>query len=435
MQLRGLVLRDPEVVQVVVESPIGMDARLDTELGRAVCDRVANARTVFLRRMLVGVRRAASLAKTAEGASDRAHVGDVDVAVDDERDEFTRELATQLIGGLPQILDRLRTGLGEQRGQLVLGQPPAVAGLGDRPGNGLPGDRPVTASTATAAWDERPVLCLDHIEHALGEPVGVQVLRMGTEPLRQRVAQWLQALTHLVRMRERMLGADVIAVRAQATEIRRPRRDQVRPRARQVRRNLDGDPRQQLLGDADQVDHVADRHGSRPPWRIDRWVRSQARPPIALGRLIGDICRLLSVVAAMRHEVLKNHLLEMTVLVMQLRERLERLDAIGGRLADADENPARERDPELAGGPNRRQPSRRVLGRRALVGSQARPGGLQHQPLRRGHLAESSQLLAAKDAEVGVGQDPGAQRLFADPHHVRHEVRVPEHASRSRTPG
>ena len=70
----------------------------------------------------VGVGRAASLAESAEGAADHADVGEVDVAVDDEGRPLPGQLGAQLVGGEPHLLDHLGAGLGEQRGQLVLGE-------------------------------------------------------------------------------------------------------------------------------------------------------------------------------------------------------------------------------------------------------------------------------------------------------------------------
>jgi hypothetical protein len=79
--------------------------------------------------VLVGVGRALALAEAAERAADDADVRDVDVAVDDEGHLVARELGAQLVGGLAQVLDRLGAPLGEQRGELVLGQRDAVAAL------------------------------------------------------------------------------------------------------------------------------------------------------------------------------------------------------------------------------------------------------------------------------------------------------------------
>ena len=74
----------------------------------------------------------------------------------------------------------------------------------------------------------------------------------------------------------------------------------------------------------------------------------------------------------MRDEVLQDHLLQVAVLGVHGGERLERRDALVLGLADADEDPARERDPQLAGGADRLQPARGMLRRRALVRDEVR---------------------------------------------------------------
>ena len=61
-----------------------------------------------------------------------------------------------------------------------------------------------------------------------------------------------------------------------------------------------------------------------------------------------------------------------------------------------DEDPARERDPQLAGGADRLQPPLRVLGRRALVGDEVGVDRLEHQPLRGGHLAQPREVVARR---------------------------------------
>ena len=93
----------------------------------------------------------------------------------------------------------------------------------------------------------------------------------------------------------------------------------------------------------------------------------QPRLPVALGDVGRDVGRLLAVVPAVRDEVLEDDLLQVPVLGVHRGERLERRDAVVLGLADPHEDPARERDPQLTGGADRRQAQRRVLRRRALV--------------------------------------------------------------------
>ena len=77
--------------------------------------------------------------------------------------------------------------------------------------------------------------------------------------------------------------------------------------------------------------------------------------------------------------------------------------------------------------PAQRIVSRRARGclrRRALVGDEVVAHRLEHQPLRRGDLAQPREVLARQDAEVGVRQQPALQRPLAGPHDVGGEVRV-----------
>ena len=105
---------------------------------------------------------------------------------------------------------------------------------------------------------------------------------------------------------------------------------------------------------------------------------------------------LTAVVALVRHEILEDDLLDVAVLGVHRGELLERLHALLLALPDPDEDPARERDPQLAGGADRLQPPRRVLGRRALVRDQSALDRLEHQSLRGGHLPQPREVDARR---------------------------------------
>ena len=121
VDLRRHLLRPPQPAAVVLERVVGVDAALHADLGRAELDRLADPLGELVGVDLVGVGRAAGLPEAAEGAADRADVGEVDVAVDDEGRDVAGELGAQLVGGGADLLDRLRPRLGEQRRQLVPG--------------------------------------------------------------------------------------------------------------------------------------------------------------------------------------------------------------------------------------------------------------------------------------------------------------------------
>ena len=115
--------------------------------------------------------------------------------------------------------------------------------------------------------NEAPVLQLDHVENALLHPLGVHVLRVDAEPLGQRIPPRRQLLPHLMRAGKGVLGRDVVAVRGEPPEVRRPRLDQLRPPVRQIRRHLDPDVRHQPLALLDQPLDVLDRHRRSPSRR------------------------------------------------------------------------------------------------------------------------------------------------------------------------
>ena len=157
------------------------------------------------------------------------------------------------------------------------------------------------------------------------------------------------------------------------------------------------------------------------------WSPLADRPPrsvVGALCLVGDLGRLGAVVARVRHEVLQDHLLEVAVLAVDLRERIESGHALLGRLSDADQDAARERDAQLAGRPDRVEPRGRVLRRRSLVDDEVGVDRLQHQPLRRGHLTQARQLLARAHADVRVREHAALERALAGPGHVGDEVVV-----------
>ena len=150
---------------------------------------------------------------------------------------------------------------------------------------------------------------------------------------------------------------------------------------------------------------VAGDDRRRRPFAATSPSQRRARGPV------GDLGDLPPVVARVRDEVLEDHLLDVPVPRVHRGERLERGDALLLGLADADEDPARERDPQLAGGLDRRQPPGRMLGRRAGVHGLHQPlrHRLQHQPHRGVHLAQPREVVAVEHAEVRVRQHARAR--------------------------
>jgi hypothetical protein len=123
-----------------------------------------------------------------------------------------------------------------------------------------------------------------------------------------------------------------------------------------------------------------------------------------------------------RDEVLKDHLLQM----VEAGERLERVDAVGFALADADQDPARERDAEVLGVLDRLQAKARILRRRGLVGCEVDAQAFEHQSLGGGDLAQPGEAGLGEGTEVRVRQQPALERPLAAPGHVGDEVAEPQ---------
>jgi hypothetical protein len=225
--------------------------------------------------------------------------------------------ASSARSSLAHVLDRLRARLGEQGGQLVLRQCGALPSPRDRRRHEIAADRPLLAPPRAAPRDERPEAQLHHVEHALLHPLRLHVLRVDAEALRERVAARLELLAHPVHGRERVLGRDVVAVGRQPAEVGGALIDERQPPVGQVGRDLDPHVGQQPLALAHEQTHVVERDRRGP-------TRQRRRLAVDVGALclVGDLGRLGAVVARVRHEVLEDHLLEVAVLAVHLRERL-----------------------------------------------------------------------------------------------------------------
>ena len=123
--------------------------------------------------------------------------------------------------------------------------------------------------------------------------------------------------------------------------------------------------------------------------------------------------------AGLRAEVLDDDLLHVPVLLAERLQGEERVDPLLASLADPDEDPARERDRELAGEANRLEATRGDLVGRGPVRAAFRPeplrGRLEHDPHRGRDGPQRFQLRARHDAGIEVRQqsrllehEPGA---------------------------
>ena len=116
----------------------------------------------------------------------------------------------------------------------------------------------------------------------------------------------------------------------------------------------------------------------------------------------------------------------MPVLGVGCGDRFERFHALLLGLPDPHEDAAGERDPQLAGRADRLQTPGGVLRGRSRVHRLHQPLGdrLQHQALRRRHLAQARQVLTREHAEIGVRQQAPLERALTRPHDVGREVLV-----------
>ncbi len=98
----------------------------------------------------------------------------------------------------------------------------------------------------------------------------------------------------------------------------------------------------------------------------------------------------------------------MTVLEMGVRDRDQRVDALGACLADADEDAGGERYPCSPRGMQRREPAFRGLVGGAVVRTTrlTQPGRerLDHHPLRRADGAEEQKLVLGQRSRICVRQ-------------------------------
>ena len=206
-----------------------------------------------------------------------------------------------------------------------------------------------------AARDEGAVAVADHLEHARRDPLGVD------ERGRRRTG------ARRARRRPRRAACAPGPATGTGARARCGRRWPTGRRGRSRRRPTSSGHQSARFGGtwmptsgiSRRVSAISRFRSSMPDRRrpLRRAVHRpvvQAGAPERVRRLGGDVGRLLAVVAPVRHEVLQDHLLQ----VVEARQRLERRHAVLLGLADADQDPAGEGDPQL-------------LRRRAMVASRS----------------------------------------------------------------
>jgi len=208
-------------------------------------------------------------------------------------------------------------------------------------------------------------------------------LRIDREALAQDEALALGRAPELGDQRPRFLGVDVVEREGRdPAPVVESGRQQARIGARRkIRRRLDVHVRPE----------DEPRHGEGPEQVVEGW----------LGRVPHRDPRLGA-------EVLDDDLLDVPVPLVEVADRDERVHALPGRLADADEQARRERDAELPGERDRPDPPRGHLVRRTVVGHTALEEpvreSLEHQPHAHVDLTQRGQVTLGHDAGVRVRQ-------------------------------
>jgi len=157
-----------------------VDPGLHADLGRAELDRFVDPSDEFAFVVLVGVRRALPLSEAAERAPDDADVRHVDVPVDHERDRFAGELPgnSSAAARISSITAGRCSANNEVSSLSVSAAPSRALAIASAP---CRASSLAPAAARSAPRDERPVARLDHIEHRLRDPLGIDVLGLHAE--------------------------------------------------------------------------------------------------------------------------------------------------------------------------------------------------------------------------------------------------------------
>ncbi len=117
--------------------------------------------------------------------------------------------------------------------------------------------------------------------------------------------------------------------------------------------------------------------------------------------------------SGLRPEVLDDNLLNVTIAVVEFPQGQERLDALGARLADADQHTSGEGHARFAREPDGLEARRGPLVGRPMMRSAALAQTLcrafEHDPLRNGNLAQHCDVGSIENPGINVRQQP---RLF-----------------------
>ena len=161
-------------------------------------------------------------------------------------------------------------------------------------------------------------------QHGRVDPHAGEVARVHGQPRRQLEPTSARRLGEPVAFGPRRLRVDVVDRHG------RDAAPVVDPGIEQAREVVVGEIRRRLHGDVVR----------------EQQPRRRDRPEMVVDARLGVRCHARARLGA---EVLDDHLLQVAVALVERAERLERFEPLGARLADPDQDPAREGDPQLAG--------------------------------------------------------------------------------------
>ncbi len=381
----GLLDRaDDRDVVVAVERRV--DPALEAHLGRAALPGLDRAAHDLLVRHQEGraaqVGRELPLREGAEAAAEVADVRVLDVPGHDVGHLVAVDIAAERIGCREHALPLLAA-RAEQAHDLLLAELVART-AGDRVAADDEGDLAGLARRpgVLAGQPERVGGAQNPGKHLGVDPLGVDVARVDGEARRELEAAALGRGAEQLELGPRRLRVDVIdRHRRDAAPVVDPGVEQRSEVLGQVRRRLDRDP-----GRQDQP-----RCRDRPQQLLERRLRCLRHPRAGLGP-----------------EVLDDHLLHLRSCG---RDRLERLDPLGARLADADQDAGGERHARLAGEAERLEAcGRQLVGRaevRATARREPRRRGLEHHPHRGRDRPQQLEVGCREHARVQVRQERG----------------------------
>ena len=383
---------------------IGMDAALETDLGRAPIPGLAHAPRNLFEVEVVG--RSAqpcarpSLGESAEPAGVRADVGVVDVAVDDIGDGISGDLAPHRVR---RFHDRIEPAAarGEKVGDLAVVQAPPRGRLVEHGNQIVDSDRRrrdtrfrrrILRHSRPPALLPREAFRIDRPSHRRRErpiepAIGFEgVSRVDREAFHENLARGGAAPGERFDLRPGRLGIDVVGRdRRDPAPVVEARRDQIGVcLGAQIGRCLDAHRR---------AEH--DTRGGDGPGEVFR----------------GRLRRVGHPRSWLRPEILDDDFLDMPVLALDIGDREQRIEAFEPRLSDTDKDARGEGNGELARLSDRREPRfgplvGRTEMRPATTGEAGRQA-FQHDALRDRNLAKRRDVVPAQHARIDVRQQPG----------------------------